>query len=193
MSIPISQFSPPPLPPPNHKFAFYIRDSFCLVNKVNPIFRGRLLFLVSLEGAPGRAGSRIRRGWDSHLGGEDPAAQEPVSLPSAAPRRLRGRATSKADPDPSLDAGVVLVASALALSVAGGGVRGPHALGTGAGEEGRGGPDCASAPAQRGLGAAVDVLRTGVPHCDCRPCRILASGKCRAASGFRLTFQSPAR
>ena len=92
-----------------------------------------------------------------------------MSLPSAALRRLYRRATSKADPDPSLDAGVTLVASALVLAVARGGVpggrpthTGPLPPGRGAGEEEHGEPDCASVP-ERGLGAAVDVLRVEFP------------------------------
>ena len=61
-------------------------------------------------------------GWESHLGVQDQASQELVSLPSAPLRRLRRRATSRADLDPSLDADVMLVASALALSAACGAV-----------------------------------------------------------------------
>ena len=34
MSIPVSQFIPPPaFAPGNHKFVFYICDSFCFVNE----------------------------------------------------------------------------------------------------------------------------------------------------------------
>ena len=33
MSIPVSQFIPPPSLPGNHKIVFYICDSLCLVNK----------------------------------------------------------------------------------------------------------------------------------------------------------------
>ena len=161
MSIPNSQFSLPPLPPPNHKFAFYICDSFCLVNKVNHIFRGKnFVSSKPREDLQAEQGSRIRRGWDSHLGGEDLAPQGAVSLPSTALRRLLRRATSKADLDPSLDAGVTLVASALVLAIAGGGVpsgrrrhTGPLPPGRGAREEQCGEPDCASVRQPSGVWA----------------------------------------
>lgn len=51
--------------------------------------------------------------------------EKPASLLSAAQRCLPQKGTFKVDPDPSLDADVILVASALALAVAWG-VRGVH-------------------------------------------------------------------
>lgn len=149
------------------------------------------MFLVSLEGASRQSREQDRAGVGLPPGRGGPGGPgtgvSSLRCSEAPPRK--GDLQSR----PGSQPGRRCHARRFCFGAGRCGGAGAHTQGTGAGEAGRGGPDCASAPAQRGLGAAVDVLRTGVPHCDCRPRRILASGKCRAASGFRLTFQSPAR
>lgn len=54
----------------------------------------------------------------SHMWMEYPVFHKPASLPSAARRCLPQKGISQVDPDPSLDADVIRVASALALAVA---------------------------------------------------------------------------